>query len=362
MKYKIFIFLLSLIRYTLVSSGSTIYSENDYEINDTKSNSSKRNSDTLKVALCAIGKDENLYVREWVEYYKKLGLEKIILYDNNDLDGEKFNEVINDYIESEFVEVIDRRGVVKTIKDETNGMSVQGLAYRDCYYNNYKKYDWLFFFDLDEFLCIDFKYKDIFEFLNDFNKYDGIKVQWRDYGDNGYLHYENKPVIERFKHENNFKFDKFVKTILKCKEYDFDVLFNAHTVLSDVPVIVNLNKKRVTISENSYYSDYTSSEPYDNLPVYLDHFLTKSTDEFIKRKYKKGTPDHGNYKESWRNSLSKVKNDYFYYNKFTKEKEKIFDELKKKRKLKRKRNKKRKVYKSKRSRNGKRKANMKNII
>ncbi len=36
-----------------------------------------------------------------------------------------------------------------------DSISNQGNAYTDCYNVNYKKYDWLLFFDIDEFLAID---------------------------------------------------------------------------------------------------------------------------------------------------------------------------------------------------------------
>ena len=38
-----------------------------------------------KVCICTLGKKENRYVREFVEYYEKYGIDKIFLYDNNDL-------------------------------------------------------------------------------------------------------------------------------------------------------------------------------------------------------------------------------------------------------------------------------------
>ena len=41
----------------------------------------------MKTALCAIAKNENLYIREWVEHYKNIGVSKIFLYDNNDING-----------------------------------------------------------------------------------------------------------------------------------------------------------------------------------------------------------------------------------------------------------------------------------
>ena len=97
------------------------------------------NNTSLKVALCAIAKNENLYIREWVEWYKNLGISKIFLYDNNELDGERFEEVINDYIKEGFVEIIDRRGIIKTVSTDKDGQTLQGLTFKDCFYNHYKE-------------------------------------------------------------------------------------------------------------------------------------------------------------------------------------------------------------------------------
>ena len=52
----------------------------------------------IKVGLCTIGKEENLYAREYVSHYKKYNIDKIIIYDNNEINGEKFEEVISDYL------------------------------------------------------------------------------------------------------------------------------------------------------------------------------------------------------------------------------------------------------------------------
>ena len=55
---------------------------------------------TGKIALCCIAKMENDYIRFFVEYYKNLHFDKIFIYDNNNTDGEKFEDVKNDYIQS----------------------------------------------------------------------------------------------------------------------------------------------------------------------------------------------------------------------------------------------------------------------
>ena len=94
--------------------------------------------------LCTIGKEENLYAREFVEYYISLGFNKIIILDNNNLDGEKFEEVLKDFLSKEVVEIKDIRGL----------KSVQIPSYNYCYKNNINLYDWIAFFDFDEFLFI----------------------------------------------------------------------------------------------------------------------------------------------------------------------------------------------------------------
>ena len=276
------------------------------------------NNISLKVALCAIAKNENLYIREWVEWYKNLGISKIFLYDNNDLTGERFEDIINDYIENRFVEIIDRRGVVKSVKSDKDGKTTQGLAYQDCYYNHHKEFDWMCFFDIDEFLEIYNKYSNLYEFLNDFIEFDGIRVQWKMYGDNDQLYYENKSLYKRFKKESNASYDRHVKQILNCnKEFDEQLIFCAHGVFNKKYNFVNLNK-------NTVKNVYMDNIAYNDLPVFLNHFYCKSTEEFFKRKYNKPSAVTGiNNKRNF--NIDFLKKQYFEYNKLTEEKEKFID-------------------------------------
>ena len=285
---------------------SSCYIDNRYQ--------AKIKENELKIALCAIAKNENLYIREWVEWYKNLGISKIFLYDNNDIDGERFEEVINDYIESGFVEIKNWRGIVKSVKSDKDGQSTQGLVYSNCYYNNYKKYDWICFFDIDEYLEIYYKYNNLNDFLNDFNNYDGVKVQWKMYGDNGYIYFQNKPLLKRFKSEKNSKYDRHVKQIINCNSiFDEPLLFCAHGVFNKKYNFVNTLKQPL---KNTYLDNIAHSD----LPIYLNHFYSKSTEEFFNRKYNKpsavtGINDERNF------NIEFLKTQYFKHNKRTEEKE-----------------------------------------
>ena len=147
----------------------------------------------LKVCLCTIGKKENLYASEFVEHYKKIGYDKIFIYDNNNIGDEKFEDVLTNQISNKFVEIINYRGY------RGKRQSPQSDAFIDCYEKNKNNYDWLSFFDFDEFLELN-KSRNIKEYLSNkkFKKCANIKINWLMFSDNNLLYYENIPLQKRF--------------------------------------------------------------------------------------------------------------------------------------------------------------------
>ena len=147
------------------------------------------NNRKFKVCVCTLGKKENRYIREFVEHYKKYGVDKIYLYDNNNIDDERFEEVINEYIEEGFVEIIDFRGKIRPMYRIMN----------HCYRKNYKNYNWLIFFEIDEYIYLK-DFNNIKLFLNNsrFNNCQKVQLNWIFHTDNNLLHYENKTLKERF--------------------------------------------------------------------------------------------------------------------------------------------------------------------
>ena len=81
---------------------------------------------TMKIALCTVGKKENLYAKEFIEYYINLGVNHIFIYDDN----EKNDEKIGDIIPLEYYLNISLY--------ETHSMNIthQSEAFSDCYKNN----------------------------------------------------------------------------------------------------------------------------------------------------------------------------------------------------------------------------------
>ena len=107
------------------------------------------------ILLCTVAKEENKYIKEFVNHYKKLKIKKIIIYDNNDIEGENFNDILKDELKNNFVKIINYRGVERP----------QIKAFNDCYKRYNQKYDWIAFYDIDEFLHI-INFTNINEFLS----------------------------------------------------------------------------------------------------------------------------------------------------------------------------------------------------
>lgn len=238
------------------------------------------NSKSLKVCICAIGKNENFYIQEFINYYKEIGYNKIILYDNNDIDDERFDNIIKNDIDNGFVSIINYRGM--------RGMNInpQLKAYKDCYEKYNLKYDWLSFFDIDEYLELIPKSLNIQSFLNNekFINCQNIKINWVYYINNNSLYYENKSLIERVNIPNfNLPVNYLIKSTVRGKlpiNY-WSLAENPHT---------SLNKFN-TCSSSGKIIDYKS--PYNKPPefkfAFLKHLQYKSFEEYC-LKIKRGRP------------------------------------------------------------------------
>lgn len=224
----------------------------------------------IKVCLCTIGKKENLYSREFVDYYKNIGINKIFIYDNNEKNDEKFDLVLNDYIKTGFVKIIDMRGI------ETP----QIMAAEDCRKNNFKKFDWLIFYDMDEFIFLR-NYTNINDFLNQkiFNKCQRIQLNWFFHTDNNLLYYDNRTLAERFP-ETDKRWNgsiiggsEGIKSILKGN-LDFKI-HNIHVLNSSLISCDGFGKIK------NVYGIITNES--DHYYYYIDHYWSKSTEEFVNK-------------------------------------------------------------------------------
>lgn len=296
----------------------------------------------LMVAICCIACQENAYIREWVEHYKNLGVDKIFLYDNNKSweANEHFEDVINDYIESGFVEKIDRRDIVFA--------DFQAASYNECYELHKNEYDWICFFDCDEFLTL-YKFDNIKDFLNQpkFDEFHIVKINWLSYNDNGNIYRTEGKLVDRFPNPSNINEEEIIwenrllKSIVRGGLDTSKMKIGIHTpipIIDGQPLMVNISYPNfrelkaeleskikwdykvcfadgVESLDICYPNCFSPDDPrYDD--AVLKHYRTKSCQEYVETKVNRGFQDCS---KSILNSGT-----YFYFNEYSDDKMKYF--------------------------------------
>lgn len=257
--------------------------------------------------FAAMGKGENKYAREIVEYHKNIGIDKFIFADNNDKNSEKFSDLFQKEISEGLIDIIDIRGILKNQMD----------LYAEMYEAYQSKCRWTSFYDFDEFLEIkkDNKILTVQEYLSDpkFKKCDVIINNWLLYTDNGLLYYENKSINQRFteplyNNDNN----RFIKSIVKG-----NVRFNPWS--NSVSCHRPQHQLRTCDSHGNRAKTFNDVFKPPQLDLaYVKHFSTKTAEEYADRVIKGHPFGEINFYDE------RVDN-FFKYNKVTKEKIQIFE-------------------------------------
>lgn len=138
-----------------------------------------------ELAVCAIFKDEALYLQEWLTFHHGIGVDHFYLY--NDASSDNFLEVLKPWIE---------RGIV-TVKYWPK--KAQVAAYNHCIKKYRNQSRWIAFIDLDEFIFSPTG-RDLPDVLTPYRATSAIFVYWVLFGSSGHLTRPTGSVIESYKH------------------------------------------------------------------------------------------------------------------------------------------------------------------
>lgn len=241
----------------------------------------------MEIVLVCIAKDEDNYIAEWLDYNFKLGFNKIFIYAND------WNYKNND----------SRVSVINF-----NGRRKQAAAYNDFKRNRSKGYDWVAFFDVDEFLVLH-KHCCIHNFLQSYNSCKAIGINWAVFGNNGHTKIidNNYNVIDRFtkRSTEDYGENTHIKSIVKLPDVGYQgvhCLYNTWHNLKGQARQGHWNK------------------PVDWSIAQLNHYYTKSEEE-LRIKCDRGRADSLRKKKFERimknlskmNQIEDLKAKEFYY-------------------------------------------------
>ncbi len=230
----------------------------------------KKDRYSYKFALCAIFKDEALYLKEWIEYHKFIGIERIYLYNNNSTDN--YYEVLKPYIDEGLV-------VLRNMPGKERQMD----AYNDCLMRYKYESKYIGVIDIDEFI-FDKENNSLNKIEEVFNKdssIGGVQINWTIFGSSHLEKYENEPVTKRFIYSSNKDFDMNRHTKSFVNPRKTLCFLNPHYAMYiDGFYPVNLNGTKVEGAMNDDIND----------EVRINHYFCKSKEEFM-LKIKRGTAD-----------------------------------------------------------------------
>lgn len=240
-----------------------------------------------KYAICTIIKNEHRYICEWIDYNISIGFNTIHLYEDNgskshkDLLSKYPNVFIHQWSECPKIDYTDR--------------DYKQVTMMQHFINNYKKdYDWVAFIDVDEFIRFEEGYN-LHKICNEFNKHNAIYLQWRMIGASGHI---TRPL--GMVQDNYFNCDKELNP--NYVQFYSKSLCNLHKRC----IINNVHKIK--------YGVFTDGANANNRicrkKSWIDHYFTKSFEDWIERFKERGDVVEGNRKF----------NEFFIYNKDDREK------------------------------------------
>lgn len=259
----------------------TIQKEHEKHVRDFYLEQNKQLDATLDCkyysAVILLIKDENRYLKEWIDWHTAIGFDHIYIYDNGS--KERVQDVVETF-ESSVREKI-------TITDWTGHHAhIQQDAYNHFLENYGVDVRWGLFIDSDEFLRFtDGKTKCVNDFLRDYEDYTEIWGYEVEYDANGQESYEDKPVRERFTRRTDVREGFYWKNFIQVNRIDSFLMHYAYY-------------------DPAKHLLFKNEDTNQDLFV-IDHYYTKSWEEWQEKIKVRGGADP-NY--------HKALQEFFFYN------------------------------------------------
>lgn len=215
------------------------------------------------LSISSIVRNESLYLREWVEFHIKQGVEHFYLYDNSAPGEPDQKEVVSDY--TNLITWHDLPGVAK----QREACDHTIVTYRN-------DTELCAFIDVDEFLFspLDASFKDAIKpFFTD-DTITGLAVHWLLFGSSGQEKYSSRPVVQRFTRRSVYV-NTHVKSVMRLKD-TVCMGSNVHTFRANGHIIDETYKIQP--------EEYALGEMGTAYIVAIAHYVTKSREECALRR------------------------------------------------------------------------------
>ncbi|MFQ2172152.1 glycosyltransferase family 92 protein [Aeromonas rivipollensis] len=227
-----------------------------------------------KSGICAIAKNEEKYILEWISHHILAGFDSIVIYDNES--DTSLSEIISKLSHDIDIKVIPWPSI--------EGISPQLSAYNDYVSKFSDIVDYTAFIDIDEFIFINDN-SSVNEFIKKFDASStAIAMNQLCFGSSGKEKYEKDLVMKRFNHSSPISFEEnnYFKTLAKTSA--IKNIPDCHWVETTYGDYVNSDNKKL---EREHAHKGLANNPTHN-PLILHHYILKSKEEFSIKKNRGG--------------------------------------------------------------------------
>lgn len=179
---------------------------------------------SYELSVITLFRNEANYLKEWIEYHRMLGVDHFVLY--NDRSDDNWAEVLDPYIKSDLVEVIDWHKAPSTPLFPT----WQIMAFQDGLKRLQGKTTWIAFIDVDEFI-LPKKNATILECLYQYyTMASAVYICWRNFGTGGIYVDPGKPLLTKLTTCSDMYHSKNAagKSIVKADEVVINQIWSPH--------------------------------------------------------------------------------------------------------------------------------------
>lgn len=224
----------------------------------------------MKIAVCLVVKNEAEEIPYWLAWYKTLGFDSFIIYDD-------FSEDSTESVILSLSSYFDIRYSRNEVDFDIHHLR-QIRAYNDAIVRYKNEFDWIAFFDADEYLDL---YGDsIKNYLNNLEPCNGVAFNWCNFGTNNHVSRPSGPPFLNY--TKHGKHDLFWNKHTK-------VIINPKSVISEIYQVHNMPISGHMLASDGSQVQWESEiggitkNPPNWVGGRLMHFQTRSLEHYVKR-------------------------------------------------------------------------------
>ena len=220
----------------------------------------------MKIILFTNARDEK-HIKEWVAHHLNLGFDFIHIFDHKSIEPIADQFKINPKIRIQRINY--------TVKDLKHNLIDKARIHA-------KSYTWMLYLDADEFLILN-EHSTVHQLLENYEQYNQVGINWLMFGSSNLSKEPDGMILENYLYCENC-FNVHMKSFVRPNSVTGIItphIYNTNNMNISINAVTKKPIKQQT--ENGKYK-LDKNLSYNDIPVYIAHYLYQSYDVYISRK------------------------------------------------------------------------------